>query len=143
MVAVRGSLPVWIATELRTITEQFILAKNARQKPDADIDDIDHFLSFLADEFVDEHVRFGVTVTDREELRKGMVAKLEDEIHFSRIDILEMMVGRNVVFVKFREHAKGQPRHVNEPIEYTAVNIMSLEFDEDGRIRHIRRHHGL
>ena len=72
-----------------------------------------------------------------------MLAKLEDKMFFSNIDILEMMTGRNVTFVKFKEHAKGQPVHMDKPIEYTAINIMSLEFNETGKIKHIRRHHGL
>ncbi len=124
-------------------TEAFIAAKNARQQPKSNEADVDHFISFLADDFVDEHVKFNVTVTQKSELRKGMVAKLQDEIHFSNIDILQMMVGRNVVFVKFKEHAKGRPAHLDKAIEYTAVNIMSLEFNDEGLITHIRRHHGL
>ena len=130
-------------SELRELTQQFIAAKNQRQQPDSTPKDVEHFLSFLADEFKDEHVKFNVTVTSKDELRSGMLAKLEDKIYFSNIDILEIMVGRNVTFVKFKEHAKGQPSHMDKPIEYTAINIVSLEFNELGKIKHIRRHHGL
>ncbi|MBT0587609.1 nuclear transport factor 2 family protein [Alteromonas sp. SM 2104] len=130
-------------SEVRKLTQQFIEAKNQRQQPDSTKEDIDYFLSFLADEFKDEHVKFNVLVTSKDELRSGMVAKLDDKIYFSNIDILELMVGRNVAFVKFKEHAKGQPSHMDKPIEYTAINIMSLEFNDLGKIKHIRRHHGL
>lgn len=130
-------------SELRKLTQQFIEAKNQRQQPDSNKEDIDYFLSFLADEIKDEHVQFNVTVTSKDELRSGMVAKLEDKIYFSNIEILEIMIGRNVAFVKFKEHAKGQPSHMDKPIEYTAINIMSLEFNDLGKIKHIRRHHGL
>ena len=129
--------------ELIALTQQFIEAKNQRQQPDSDEKDVEHFLSFLADEFKDEHVKFNVTVTSKEELKAGMIAKLDDKIDFSNIDIVEIMVGRNVTFVKFSEHAKGQPSHMDKPIEYTAINIMSLEFNDLGKITHIRRHHGL
>ena len=129
--------------QLKDLTQQFIAAKNARQQPDSTAADVEHFLSFLADEFLDEHVKFNVIFSSKEELRESMLAKLEDKMFFSNIDILEMMTGRNVTFVKFKEHAKGQPVHMDKPIEYTAINIMSLEFNETGKIKHIRRHHGL
>lgn len=129
--------------QLKDITQQFIAAKNARQQADSTAEDVEHFLSFLADKFVDEHVNFNVTISSKDELREGMLAKLEDKIFFSNIDILEIMTGRNVTFVKFKEHAKGQPSHMDKPFEYTAINIMSLEFNETGKIKHIRRHHGL
>ena len=54
-----------------------------------------------------------------------------------------MMVGRNVVFVKYKEHAKGKPAHLEQFIEYSTVNLLSLEFNEKGLITHIRRHHGI
>jgi hypothetical protein len=129
--------------ELVTLTENFLKAKNQRQQPDSNVQDVEHFLSLLADEFIDEHVKFDVTVTSKDELRAGMIAKLQDKIFFSNITVLQIMTGRNVTFVKFKEHAKGQPSHMDNPIEYTAVNIMSLEFNDQGKIKHIRRHHGL
>ena len=129
--------------KLKELTHQFIAAKNARQQPKSSAKDVEHFLSFLADEFVDEHVKFNVVISSKDELRASMLAKLKDKIFFSNIDIVDLMIGRNVVFVKFKEHAKGQPSHLDKPIEYTAMNIMSLEFDEAGKIKHIRRHHGL
>lgn len=124
-------------------TVQFIMAKNARQQPNSAVSDIDHFLSFLADEFVDEHVKFNVTVTSKAELRKGMISKLEDKVYYCSISIDEMMTGHNVTFVKYTESAKVKPSHLEKVIEYSSVNIMSLEFDENGLIKHIRRHHGL
>lgn len=129
--------------QLKELTHQFIAAKNARQQPNSSAKDVDHLLSFLADEFVDEHVKFNVTVNSKADLRAGMLAKLNDKIIFSNIEIMDIMFGRNVAFVKFKEHAKGQPAHLDKPVEYTAINVMSLEFNDDGKIKHIRRHHGL
>lgn len=127
---------------LKQRAEAFIQAKNARQQPDTTISDIDHFISFLADEFIDEHVKFNVTITDKAELREGMILKMKDEVFFSEIKIDQMMTGRNVVFVKYTEHAKVKPSHMDKVVEYTSSNIMSLEFNDDGFIKHIRRHHG-
>jgi hypothetical protein len=129
--------------ELKDKATAFIAAKNARQQPDTTVSDIDYFLSLIADEFVDEHVKFGVTVTDKEELRRGMIAKMDDEVYFCEIAIDEMMFGRNVAFVKYTEHARVKPGHLDQVIEYTSTNLLSLEFNDAGLITHIRRHHGL
>jgi len=128
---------------LRAKAEAFIMAKNARQQPDTAVEDIDYFISLLADDFVDEHIRFNVTVTDKNNLRTGMIAKMKDEVHFSKIKVDQMMIGRNVVFVKYTEHAKVKPSHMDKVVEYTSTNIVSLEFNDEGLIKHIRRHHGL
>ncbi|MCQ8881360.1 nuclear transport factor 2 family protein [Pseudoalteromonas shioyasakiensis] len=127
--------------ELKQKAEAFIQAKNARQQPNTTVEDIDYFISFLADEFIDEHLKFNVTMTSKEELRQGMIAKMKDKVIFSEIKIDQMMFGRNVVFVKYTEHAKVKPSHMDKVIEYTSTNIMSLEFGDNGLIKHIRRHH--
>ena len=126
---------------LKQKAEAFIQAKNARQQPNTTVEDIDHFISFLADKFIDEHLKFNVTITSKEELRQGMIAKMKDKVTFSEIKIDQMMIGSNVVFVKYTEHAKVKPSHMDKVIEYTSTNIMSLEFDDNGLIKHIRRHH--
>ena len=128
-------------SELIQKAEAFIHAKNARQQPNTTVEDIDHFISLLADDFIDEHLKFNVTTTSKEELRNGMIAKMKDKVIFSEIKIDQMMTGRNVVFVKYTEHAKVKPSHMDKVIEYTSTNIVSLEFGENGRIKHIRRHH--
>ena len=129
-------------SELKEKAEAFIHAKNARQQPNTTVEDIDHFISLLADNFIDEHLKFNVTTTSKEELRQGMIAKMNDKIIFSEIKIDQMMIGRNVVFVKYTEHAKVKPSHMDKVVEYISTNIMSLEFNNDGFIKHIRRHHG-
>ncbi len=128
---------------LRLKTEAFIAAKNARQQPDTKIKDIEHFLSLISDDFKDEHIKFNVTVTSKNELRRGMIAKLKDEIDFSEIKIEQMMFGKNIGIVKYTERARVKPSHLDKFIEYTSSNIITLEFDEKGLIKHIRRHHGL
>ncbi|WP_339725066.1 nuclear transport factor 2 family protein [uncultured Paraglaciecola sp.] len=128
-------------SELKQKAEAFIQAKNARQQPKTTVEDIDYFISFLADEFIDEHLKFNVTMTSKEELRQGMIAKMKDKVIFSEIKIDQMMIGRNVIFVKYTEHAKVKPSHMDKVIEYTSTNIMSLEFGDNGLIKHIRRHH--
>lgn len=127
---------------LKQKAEAFIHSKNARQQPDSSEEDIDNFISLFADDFIDEHIKFNVIVTEKSELRKGMVAKLADEIYFCEVKIEQMMFGSNVVFIKYTEHAKVKPSHLNKVIEYTSSNIVSLEFDELGLIKHLRRHHG-
>ncbi|KZN44553.1 hypothetical protein [Pseudoalteromonas luteoviolacea] len=120
----------------------FVAAKNARQQPATTVQDIDNFIALLADEFVDEHVRYNFTYTDKVKLRKDMVAKLKDKVVHSKIDILDIMTGANVVFIKMTESGKVKPAHLDNEVEYKKTNVVSLEFNSDGLIKHIRRHHG-
>ncbi|WP_299942391.1 hypothetical protein [uncultured Microbulbifer sp.] len=128
--------------ELKQKAEAFIQAKNTRQQPDTTIQDIDKFISLFSDNFIDEHIKFNVTVTKKAELRKGMIAKLSDKVYFCEVKIDQLMLGRNVVFIKYTEHAKVKPSHMDKVVEYTSTNIVSLEFDNNGLIKHLRRHHG-
>ena len=66
---------------------------------------------------------------------------MNDELIFSEIKIDQVMIGRNVVFIKYTEHAKVKPSHIDKVIEYTSTNIISLEFGDNGLIKHFRRHH--
>ncbi|MDK1288211.1 nuclear transport factor 2 family protein [Pseudoalteromonas umbrosa] len=122
--------------------QAFVKAKNARQQPTTSVRDIDNFIALLADEFVDEHVRYNFTYTDKAKLRKDMVAKLKDKVVHSQIDIIDIMTGANVVFIKMMESGKIKPAHLDHEVEYEKTNIVSLEFNSDGLIKHIRRHHG-
>ncbi|WP_286263091.1 nuclear transport factor 2 family protein [Thalassotalea atypica] len=128
--------------QLTELAHSFVEAKNARQQPETNIDDIEHYLSLLADDFIDEHIKYNVIINDKNKLRQGMVEKLKDKVISSSIQVEEMMVGSNVVFVKMIEKGKVQPSHLDKVIEYTATNIVSLEYNDDGLIKHIRRHHG-
>ncbi|PHI38656.1 hypothetical protein CBQ28_01235 [Pseudoalteromonas sp. GCY] len=120
----------------------FVAAKNARQQPNTTIKEIENYISLLSDDFIDEHVKFKFTYTDKSKLREDMINKLKDEIIHSSIEINEVMVGANVVFVKMTESGKVKPTHLDKAIEYSKTNIVSLEFNKEGLITHIRRHHG-
>lgn len=120
----------------------FVAAKNARQQPNTTIKEIENYISLLSDDFIDEHVKFKFTYTDKAKLRKDMISKLKDEVIWSNIEINEVMVGANVVFIKMTESGKVKPAHLDKAIEYNKTNIVSLEFDKSGLVKHIRRHHG-
>lgn len=120
----------------------FVTAKNARQQPNTTIKEIENYISLLSDDFIDEHVKFKFTYTDKAKLREDMINKLKDEVIHSSIEVNEIMVGANVVFVKMTESGKVKPSHINKTIEYSKTNIVSLEFDKSGLVKHIRRHHG-
>lgn len=130
------------AEQLIEKAKAFVAAKNARQQPNATTKDIDHFISLLSDDFIDEHVKYNFTYTDKSKLRSDMVGKLKDEVVNSNIEINEIMVGANVVFIKMTESGKVKPVHLDKTIEFSKTNIVSIEFSESGLIKHIRRHHG-
>ena len=128
--------------ELEQLATKFVEAKNARQQPDTTIQDIDAFINLIADEFVDEHVKFNVTITEKSALREGLIAKMNDKIYYSSIVINEMMTGSNVAIIKMTESGKVKPNHLDKDITYSSVNIVTLEFNDAKLITHIRRHHG-
>ena len=130
------------ADQLIEKAKVFVSAKNARQQPNTTTKEIDHYISLLSDNFIDEHVKFKFTYTDKSKLRSDMVGKLKDEVINSNIEINEIMVGANVVFIKMTEMGKVKPAHLDKTIEYSKTNIVSLEFNESGLVKHIRRHHG-
>ena len=128
--------------ELEQLATKFVEAKNARQQPDTTIQDIDAFINLIADEFVDEHVKFKVTITEKSALREGLIAKMSDKIYYSSIVINEIMTGGNVAIIKMTESGKVRPNHLDKDITYSSVNIVTLEFNDAKLITHIRRHHG-
>ena len=80
--------------------------------------------------------------SDKNTLRSDMINKLKGEIVFSNIEINDMLIGQNVVFIKVTETGKVKPAHLDKIITYESTNLLSLEFNADGLIKHIRRHNG-
>jgi len=130
------------SSELEKLSQNFVKAIEARQQPDTKIEDIDHYISLLADDFIDEHIKYKFTYTDKAKLKEDMIAKMDGKIIFFSINIDEMLIGNNATFIEMTETIKGKPSHLNKIIEYTKTNIVSLEFNDKGLITHIRRHHG-
>jgi len=130
------------SSELEKLSQNFVKAIEARQQPDTKIEDIDHYISLLADDFIDEHIKYKFTYTDKAKLKEDMIAKMDGKIIFFSINIDEMLIGNNATFIEMTETIKGKPSHLNKIIEYTITNIVSLEFNDKGLITHIRRHHG-
>jgi len=89
-------------TNLIDRTTLFINAYSAKQQPNSTVDDVDHFLSFFADDFKDEHIKYGVVVEDKAEFKKGLVDKLQNKVYFHRVTIEDIMMGNNVAFVKIK-----------------------------------------
>ena len=77
---------------------------------------------------------------DRDGLRAGMIRKMEDDILSSDLTIDQIMLGYNVAFVKFTEYVTIRRSPDDEYFEYVGVSVISLEFNEEGLITHIRRH---
>ncbi|WOH35935.1 nuclear transport factor 2 family protein [Thalassotalea fonticola] len=133
---------IFNAEQLEELAQNFVQAIDARQQPKTTIADIDNYLSLLADDFIDEHIKFKFTYTDKVKLKEDMIAKMAGEIIYSSIKIDEMIVGGNAAFIKMTETIKGKPAHLDKVIEYSVTNVVTLEFNDKGLITHIRRHHG-
>ena len=46
------------SSELEKLSQNFVKAIEARQQPGTKIEDIDHYISLLADNFIDEHIKY-------------------------------------------------------------------------------------
>jgi len=130
-----------VSQKLLKRTESFINAYNSKQQPNSDSKDVDRFLSFFADDFVDEHIKYNVIISSKEEFRKGLIDKLQNKVYYHQVSIDDIMIGENVAFVKITIKAKVKPLHMDRIIEHTSSQIMSIEYDQNGLITHLRRHH--
>ncbi len=129
-------------SQLKVLAEAYVKAKSSRQQPETTVKNIDNYISLLANDFIDEHVKYNFTYTNKAKLKSDMVAKLKDKFFYSHIEIKEFMYGSNTVFIKMNEKSKVKPHHLDKVIEHESTYIHSLEFNEQGLIKHIRRHAG-
>lgn len=129
--------------QLKAKALTWVKAKNARQQPNTTLADIDFYIDLLSNSFVDEHIKYNVVFQgDKPKLRASMAEKLKDKILYTNIEVNEIMIGVDVVFIKMTESGRVKPAHLDKEIDYKTTNIVSLEYDENGLIKHIRRHHG-
>jgi len=52
------------------------------------------------------------------------------------------VIGTLIGVVRVTETGKVKPAHHDKIITYESTNLLSLEFNADGLIKHIRRHNG-
>lgn len=128
---------------VKTLAHKFIEATLAKQQPKASEKEMEHYLSFIAENFIDVHVKSNnYTYDNKAKLRQDLLYKLNDEIHFSKIKIIDEMYGDKVAIIHFIEHSKGKPQHLDTVVEFTFPNILVLEFNDELKINHIRRYKG-
>lgn len=119
----------------------FVEAKNARQRLDSGVEDIDRYLSLLSESFIDEYVHYKVTFSaDKAKLRARLIEKMKQQTLENQVQIQQMMVGPNVVVIKLVEKGKIKPTGQSQTLDIARLSVISLEFDKHGLITHIRRH---
>ena len=119
----------------------FVAAKNARQSLASDVDDIDHYLTLLSDTFIDEYVHFKVTFSaEKAKLRQRLIEKMSQQAIENQVQIQQILVGPNLVVLKLKEKGQITPSGQSQPMAIDRVSVITLEFDKQGLISHIRRH---
>ncbi|MCK8043463.1 hypothetical protein MSG37_01065 [Shewanella sp. 1CM18E] len=127
--------------ELKQKGQAFVAAKEAWQQPDSTVEDVEHYIGLLSDNFIDEYVQYKVTfAADKAKLKARLIEKLKDDVLEHQVQILQMMTGPNVVMLKIAEKGKLKPAGQYRMINIDRVSVISLEFDKQGLISHIRRH---
>ncbi|MGS0682459.1 hypothetical protein ACVBIL_15005 [Shewanella sp. 125m-7] len=120
---------------------EFVAAKNARQRLDSGVEDIDHYLSLLSESFIDEYVHYKVTFSaDKTKLRARLIEKMKQQTLENQVQLQQMVVGPNVVVLKLVEKGKIKPTGQSQVLDIDRMSVVTLEFDKQGLISHIRRH---
>ena len=119
----------------------FVQATEARLQPGTTVADIEHYISLLSDNFIDEYVHYQVTfAADKNKLRARLIEKMNSEISDSKVTMQQMMVGPNVVVLKLKQLGQIKPVGQGDVIPMDKVSVLTLEFNKNGLISHIRRH---
>lgn len=128
-----------LSTEQVTeIAIKFIEASAQKEQPKSTISDIDALLAFYSDNFQVDHAKAGRTFSDRAELRKLMTDKLEDEIHYLDKEIKTSIVVGNSVPLQVRTSAKVTPSWTDKTFEYSSLQLITLELNDEGLVSYHR-----
>ncbi|GIU36346.1 hypothetical protein L2719_14935 [Shewanella schlegeliana] len=127
--------------ELKQKGLEFVAAKNARQRLDSSVEDIEYYLSLLSESFIDEYVHYKVTFSaDKTKLRARLIEKMKLQSLENQVQLQQMMVGPNLVVLKLLEKGKIKPAGQSQALDIDRLSVISLEFNQNGLISHIRRH---
>lgn len=128
--------------DVEALSKNFINKLAAKSQPSASEADIDAYLHLFSDDFIDDHVKSNFQFKDKAQLKKALMRKLDDEVHYLRVDINKEIFGRTNVFMQITTSAKVKPFHLDSVIEHSTTSLISIEFDDKGLIKRIMRFAG-
>ncbi|WP_100644707.1 hypothetical protein [Alteromonas facilis] len=119
--------------------DAFVEAYNAAFQPNASVDTINKYLDFYAEDVEDVHPPYNVTMNGREKLFDGIhsYTKRMKRYHAFATKLYWSDYVAAVILYEDSEYLKSGSLK-----QYRGKTVLFMEFNEQGRIKHIRRHVG-
>ncbi|MCH9693485.1 MAG: nuclear transport factor 2 family protein [Gammaproteobacteria bacterium] len=136
------SLPVVAdETDTKRFVDAYLAARTATQQPDATVEDLEHYLSFLAEDVGYQHLPYNDDDSrhpdGKKGMREGMTYYLGKSKSFSA-ELVNYTYGFNVVAIQYEGvheyQREGEPLTVNR---YKAMDVLEIE---DGKVSVIREY---
>ncbi|MCO4798853.1 MAG: hypothetical protein KC484_06540 [Colwelliaceae bacterium] len=122
------------------LIKSFILASEKARQPNAKPENVEHYLAFFTDDFIDHHIAYRVSFTGKDVLRKGIIRKSASMV--SIVETIEdIILGNDTAVVAVLEDSKY---YKNDKLKhFKGRNILVLEFNEQDLITQMRRYQDL
>jgi ketosteroid isomerase-like protein len=102
-------------------------------------EDIEAYVAFMTPDVVDEHVPYGVEFTGRDFFRENLPNKAQTVVSLT-YSLDRIVRGQDFALVSY--DYESIERAGEETVTYTGRWILSLEYDEAGLVKRIRRFRG-
>jgi hypothetical protein len=126
-----------------SFAQNYFEAWAATQSPDATKEDLEHYLSFLAEDVGHEHIPYDTDDTrdpdGKESMREGMTHYLGQHIEY-HAKLIALTYGLNAVAIQFEVSLKAK-RGPDQPIASMTYNSLELLEIENGKVSVIRKYH--
>lgn len=116
-----------------------LIEANQQAKRTGAQEDIERFVSLLAEDVVDEHVNYGVTFSGRDFFRENIPGKAQSIVDLS-YELDRIILGQSMAVVSY--DYRSVEKSGEETMSYTGTWILTLEYDENGLVSRIRRFRG-
>ncbi len=114
----------------------------ATQSPEATEEDVEHYLSFLAEDVGHQHLPYDPDATrhptGKQEMREGMTYYLGAHTEYQGT-LLDHMYGHDVVIIKYESASKGVHPQTGQEMVQQFVTVEVLEL-EDGKVSVVRKY---
>lgn len=135
-----GSLPATAKPTLNLV-ESFLLAADSTYQPTEDKAKInaaiDYYMSFFADDFTDFHAAYGVTISGKDTMKKNKLNKHAQMVANNWL-IESVILGSTAAIAVIKENSSYYKN--NKIKHFQGRTIFVLEFNEQGKIAHLRRY---
>jgi len=128
--------------DAQAFANAYFTAWTATQSPDATEDDLENYLSLLADDVGHQHLPYDTDDSrnpdGKQAMREGMTFYLGKHIEY-QATLVDIIYGLNAVAIQFEVSLKAR-RSPDEPVMEMSYNTMEVLEIEDGKVSMIRKY---